>query len=101
MAGTSLRKRTLLTIMLVALLQAHDDHPVYITYRSGTPLWQCSNCKRVGWFRKDVRPVCYGTAEDPHLAAKTRRVLLIERLQPSKDQPVFKPEASLNRGRAH
>jgi len=101
MAGTSLRKRTLLAIMLVALLQAHDEHPEYITYRSGTSLWQCSSCKRVGWFPKDVRPVCYGTEEDPHLPAKTRRVLLIEPLQPSKDRPVFKPEANLNRGRAH
>lgn len=102
MAGTSLCKRMLLAIMLVALLMAHDEHPEFITYRSGTPLWQCKSCKRVGWIAEDVWPVCYGTEEDPHLPAETRRVRLIEGRRPSKDRPVFKPpEAGLIRGRAH
>ena len=81
MAGTSPRRWTRLAVVLVALLEIHGENPdKWVTYRSGSNLWQCPICKRVERFLEAGWPKCAGTQENPHTAKKARHVRKSERL---------------------
>ena len=81
MAGTSLRGRTRLAVVLVALLEIYGKNPdKWVTYRSGSNLWQCPTCLRVERFLEEGWPKCAGTKEDRHDAARARHVRKGERL---------------------
>jgi hypothetical protein len=90
MASTSARRWTWLAVMLVVLLAAYGDNPDFITFRSGSSLWQCRVCKRVERFLKRHRPVCSGSPERPHAPEKARPVRISERLVESDGPPQFK-----------
>jgi hypothetical protein len=81
MAGTPLRRWTRLAVVLVALLESYGKNPdKWVTYRSGSNLWQCLTCKRVERFLEEGWPKCAGTQENPHTVERARRGRKSERL---------------------
>jgi hypothetical protein len=81
MAGTSPRRWTRLAVVLVALLEIYGKNPdKWVTYRSGSNLWQCLICERVERFLERGWPKCAGTQENPHNPERARQVRKSERL---------------------
>lgn len=75
MAGTSPRRWTRLAVVLVALLEIYGKNPdQWVTYRSGSNLWQCRICERVERFLEAGYPKCAGTKEKPHTENRARPV---------------------------
>lgn len=75
MAGTSPSRWIRLAVLFVALVEIYGKNPdKWVTYRSGSTLWQCPTCKRVEKFLDKGWPKCAGTQQNPHTATRARRV---------------------------
>lgn len=93
MAGIFRRRWMLLPFTLAALLENSFGETGFdfITYRSGSNLWQCPTCQRVERFYQLHRPKCSGTSESEHPPKKARKVEEREDLHETNDrQRVFR-----------
>lgn len=97
MAGTSLRRWTVLPVMLVALLATHgygDELPI-TTYQSDGDeedpgqLWRCPKCGRVERVQLVDEPRCPGNPRGSHLPKDAIPVSEEDGFAPEDDLPLF------------
>lgn len=90
MAGTSLRRWTLLPVVLMTLLAMIGDELPEVTYQSGVSLglpWKCPRCGHEERTRLP-KPLCRGEPRKRHKATDAKRVSE-QNFRPSGGPPVF------------